>query len=93
MAKRRLQFDFDEVAIQEIDDLREATALPNRAELIRQALRFLRWTLDETTKKGATLLLEKDGNVREVIFPFWTVSSSSRPQNGKDKETSDAVER
>ena len=88
MAKHRLQFDFDDVAIKEIDQLREATALPNRAELIRQALRFLQWTLDETNK-GATLLIEKNGNVREVIFPFWTVSTSSHAQNGRDKEAND----
>jgi len=82
MAKQRLQFDFDETAVKEIDELREATAMPNRAELIRQALRFLQWTLDET-RKGGTLLIEKDGKVREVIFPFWTVSSGSRSSEGE----------
>jgi len=85
MAKQRLQFDFDETAVKEIDELREATALPNRAELVRQALRFLRWTLDET-RKGGTLLIEKDGKVREVIFPFWTVSSASRTSDEGHKD-------
>ena len=77
MTKRRLQFDFDEVAVKELDELREATALPNRAELIRHALQFLQWTLDET-RKGSTLLLEKDGNLRQVIFPFWTMTAEAR---------------
>ncbi|TSC62948.1 MAG: hypothetical protein G01um101448_53 [Parcubacteria group bacterium Gr01-1014_48] len=72
MEKKRLQFDFDEVAVKEIDELRKATAMPTRAELIRQALRFLRWTLDETNK-GASLLIERNGNIRQVIFPFWTM--------------------
>ncbi len=76
MTKRRLQFDFDELAVKELDELREAAALPNRAELIRQALRFLQWTLDET-RKGSTLLLEKDGNLRQVIFPFWTMTTGA----------------
>ena len=89
MAKHRLQFDFDDVAIKEIDALREATALPNRAELIRQALRFLQWTLEET-KRGATLLIEKDGKLREVIFPFWTVSAGVRPQNGTHEKVSES---
>jgi hypothetical protein len=88
MAKHRLQFDFDDVAIKEIDELRESTALPNRAELIRHALRFLQWTLDET-KKGGTLLIEKDGKLREIIFPFWTVSTGVRSSNGAHQKVSE----
>lgn len=76
MAKHRLQFDFDEITFQEVDRLREATALSNRAELIRQALRFFRWTFDET-KEGGKLLIEKKGTTREVIFPFWNLGNSS----------------
>ena len=77
ITKYRLQLDFNDVALKEIDKLRAATALPSRAELIRQALRFLQWTLDET-RKGSTLLIEKNGKLREVIFPFWTIPSSAR---------------
>lgn len=76
MEKHRLQFDFDEITFQEINMLREATALPNRAQLVRHALRFLQWALDET-KKGGTLLIEKDGNLRQVIFPFWHNASET----------------
>jgi hypothetical protein len=84
MPKHRLQFDFDEIAIKEIDELREDTGISNRAELFRQALRFLQWAFDET-QKGGTLLIEKNGTTREVIFPFWTMSSGARSSN-KEKE-------
>ena len=46
--KHRLQLDFTQQALRELDGLREATGLPNRAEVIRQALRFLQWTITET---------------------------------------------
>ena len=69
--KKRLQFDFTEESLRELDELREITGLPTRAELVRHALRLLQWTIDETANKGATVLLEKDGKIREVVFPFW----------------------
>ena len=74
MAKQRLQFDFDEIAVKEINELLKDSGLRNRAELVRHALRFLQWSLDET-KKGAVLLIEKDHNVRQIIFPFWVMNS------------------
>lgn len=52
MAKHRLQFDFDEEALKELDTLREETGFPTRAELIRHALKFFQWTVDETKKKA-----------------------------------------
>lgn len=70
--KKRLQFDFTDESLRELDQLQEMAGAPTRAELIRQALRLLRWTLDETTNKGATILLEKEGKIREVVFPFQT---------------------
>ena len=68
--KHRLQLDFAEDSLKELDQLKEVTGLPNRAEVIRQALRLLQWTIQETEVKGATLLLEKNGKQREVVFPF-----------------------
>ena len=71
MNKHRLQLDFTEEALQDLDELKETTGMPNRAEVIRQALRLLRWTIQETHNNDATILIEKDGRQREVIFPFW----------------------
>lgn len=79
MGKHRLQFDFNEEALQELDELLKETNLPSRAELIRQALRLLQWSHSET-KKGATLLIEKEGKIREIVFPFWPVTTGSRSQ-------------
>jgi len=70
MAKTRLQFDFTEDALSELDELKGATGATNRAEVIRQALRLLQWTIEQTRDENATVLVEKNGRQREVIFPF-----------------------
>lgn len=71
MEKKRLQFDFTGDALEELDDLQRATGLPSRSELIRHALRLLQWAVDQTQNKHATLLIEKDGKIRELLlFPY-----------------------
>lgn len=80
MTKHRLQFDFTDDALNELDKLRELTGLPNRAELIRHALRFFQWMLNETREKKASVLLEKDGKLREIVLPFW-ILGDSRPKS------------
>jgi len=75
MEKKKLQFDFTEEAVVELDELQELTRLPTRVEAIRHALRFLRWAVDET-RNGGTLCIEREGKIREVI-PFW--QSATRP--------------
>src|SRR5579884_4358867 len=71
--KKKLQFDFTEDAVTELDDLQELTHLPTRVETIRHALRFLRWAVDETLN-GATICVEREHRIREVI-PFWQTST------------------
>jgi len=73
MQKHRLQLDFSEEALKDLELLKETTGMPNRAEVIRQALRLLQWTLNET-KNDATILIEKNGKQREVVFPFWSAA-------------------
>ena len=70
MAKTRLQFDFTDEALGELDDLKNATGASNRAEVIRQSLRLLQWTIEQTRDQNATVLVEKNGRQREVMFPF-----------------------
>ena len=72
MAKTRLQFDFTDDALGELDELKSATGAPSRAEVIRQSLRLLQWTVDQTQNEKATVLVEKNGRQREVIFPYLT---------------------
>ncbi|MGA3370745.1 MAG: ribbon-helix-helix protein, CopG family [Terracidiphilus sp.] len=72
MAKTRLQFDFTEDALNELDELKGATGATNRAEVIRQSLRLLQWTIEQIRDEKATVLVEKNGRQREVIFPYLT---------------------
>lgn len=81
MAKTRLQFDFTEDALNELDELKSATGATNRAEVIRQSLRLLQWTVEQTQDEKATVLVEKNGRQREVIFPF--LSSGKAMANAK----------
>jgi ribbon-helix-helix CopG family protein len=79
MPKTRLQFDFSEDALKELQELQAETGLPTRAELIRQSLRLLQWMLKETTDNNATFLVEKNGKIREVVFPFWPLKTKREP--------------
>ena len=83
MTKHRLQFDFSEEALKQLDELKDAAGVGTRAELIRQALRLLQWTLTETQDNKATILVERDGKVREIVFPFMPSS--------RERESSDGV--
>jgi metal-responsive CopG/Arc/MetJ family transcriptional regulator len=81
MTKTRLQFDFTEDALSELDELKGATGANSRAGVIRQALRLLQWTIEQTQDENATVLVEKNGRQREVIFPF--LSSAKAVANSK----------
>ena len=81
MAKTRLQFDFTEDALNELDELKGATGATNRAEVIRQSLRLLQWTIEQIRDENATVLVEKNGRQREVIFPY--LSSGKAMANAK----------
>ncbi len=71
VGKKRLQFDFTEDALDELDELQRATGAPSRAELIRHSLRLLQWMVDEAHNKKGTFLVERDGKLRElVLLPF-----------------------
>ncbi len=84
--KRKLQFDFTEEAVAELDELQRLTRLSTRVDAIRHALRFLRWAVDET-RNGGALCIERDNKIREVI-PFWEpalkpTAKASGSRNGR----------
>ena len=81
MEKRRLQFDFAPEALEELDELQRQTGFSSRADLIRHALRLFQWAVSEIRNNDATLLIEKNGQVREVVFPFFGGSKIPRRQN------------
>jgi metal-responsive CopG/Arc/MetJ family transcriptional regulator len=78
MAKTRLQFEFADDALQQLDELKSAVGATNRAEVIRQALRLLQWTIEQTQDEKATVLVEKNGKQREVIFPYLANRNAAR---------------
>lgn len=58
MEGKRLQFYFTEKAAEELAEVQRLAKLSNKAEVIRHALRFLRWAVDETNNEG-TLCIER----------------------------------
>jgi Arc/MetJ-type ribon-helix-helix transcriptional regulator len=68
--RKRLQIDLAPEAIDELEDLQEKTGLTSRADLIRYALRFLQWTVNELATEDAALLLRKNGETLRIAFPL-----------------------
>lgn len=71
LMKQKLQFEITPEALGEVDRLVTTAGFATRAELVRHALRFFQWAVQETREKDAKLLLEKNGRLREIVFPFW----------------------
>jgi hypothetical protein len=81
--KKKLQFDFTEDAVEELDELQKLAQLSTKVETIRHALRFLRWAVDET-RNGGTLCIERDNKIREVI-PFWQAAVKQLAKTGHSR--------
>jgi uncharacterized phage infection (PIP) family protein YhgE len=50
-------------------DLKFALRLKTKADVIRYAMRVLQWMVEQA-KSGNKVLVEKDGALQEVVFPF-----------------------
>lgn len=69
--KHRIQVDFTNQAVEELESLKKKSGAPSRAETIRYAIRVLKWVLEETEKNNKILVEEsEDKEIREVCFPF-----------------------
>ena len=77
MDKVRIQLDFSPKAAEELDEMKKLMDVPSRAEVVRQALRWTRWTVLNVSE-GARLLVEKDREQREVVLPFAPSSNAER---------------
>jgi Arc/MetJ-type ribon-helix-helix transcriptional regulator len=63
---RRVQFDFSDASLRRLDQLKEDTHSPSRAEVVRRALALLE-TVVEARKRDEALCIErKDGKLREL---------------------------
>lgn len=69
--KWRVQLDFSEKALAELDQLKEILSASARAEVVRDAIRWFSWCTQEVSQ-GGTILLEREGKLREIVFPFFT---------------------
>jgi hypothetical protein len=67
--KYRVQLDFTPEAFAELDKLKADVQASSRADTVRYAMRILRWTIDQL-QQGAKILVSKDGNLAEFVFPF-----------------------
>lgn len=72
MAERkiRVQFDFTENALQELDNLQGMTGVKTRADVIRYALRVLQWLIHELSNSGKIIVRHQDGKEEAVVFQF-----------------------
>ena len=52
----------------QLDGLKSMVRATTRAEVVRSALAFYGWTLDQSKKENAKFLLEKDGKQKEIVF-------------------------
>lgn len=67
--KVRIQLDFSERSVTELDDLKQRVGASSRAEVIRNSMRWLYWCAEEVAK-GGKFIIERNGNAKEVVFPF-----------------------
>ncbi len=63
---KRLQFDFTEGAVQNLDNLVENSGSSTRAEVVRNALRTYE-SISDMTRSGYEMVLRKDQEERVVI--------------------------
>lgn len=64
---KRVQFDFEDRAVQQLDSLVVATGASSRAEVVRRALQTYTALL-EATKEGAEIAIRKPGKVDRVLL-------------------------
>jgi hypothetical protein len=65
--KLRVQLDLDEAAVEELDQIKDIMGAVSRAEVVRLALLWVRWTMLQLSD-GKSLLLAKDGKQLGVVF-------------------------
>lgn len=65
----KIQFNFTDKALNDLDMLQKQIEAPSRAETVRYALRVLQWVVDETAS-GNKICLETNEGIRRVVIPF-----------------------
>jgi metal-responsive CopG/Arc/MetJ family transcriptional regulator len=65
----RIQFEFSDNAVKELDTLREALNAKSRGEVINHAIGVLRWLVKEKQENHKIIIEKNDNSRMEVIFP------------------------
>lgn len=66
----RIQFEFSDAAVKELDSLKEILNAKSRGEVVNHALGVLRWLANEKYEKKNKIVLERnDSSQVEVVFP------------------------
>jgi len=68
--QNRVQFDFTDEALLELDSLKQAVGVKTRAEVVRYSLRLMQWLIQQIQQGGRILVQRRDGQVEGVVFPF-----------------------
>ncbi len=74
--KNRVQMDFSSDALYELDQLKNRIGAASRAEVVRYSLRTLQWLLEQL-ESNTRIVVEADGQAREVVFPFLRVTAAN----------------
>ena len=78
----RLQFEIDEDALQELDQLQRLGSLRTKKDLLNNAITLLQWAVRQRTAGRAIMSVGEDGSQRELEMPFLeTASSNARRRN------------
>jgi hypothetical protein len=67
--KYRVQLDFSGRSLDELEELKDMIGASSRAEVIRDALRWLHQCAEEVSL-GTTIVYERGEKQREVVFPY-----------------------
>ena len=65
----RIQFEFSDDAVKELDALKSKLNAKHRGVVINHAVGVLKWLVKEQTAKNKIIVKRKDGSNAEVIFP------------------------
>lgn len=63
---KRLTVSFSATAYSALEDLAKAKG-KTLSETLRDAISHEKWLMDTREKEGARILIERDGNIREVV--------------------------
>ena len=66
----RIQFDFSDSAVEELETLKKVLNARSRGDVINHAIGVLKWLINEKHEKHSRIMVERpDSGVTEVEFP------------------------